>query len=371
MENNEILTRENLPWKKICLLSHYAAVDHRFRSTLDELHQWGVLHGVMGPQHGFWGETQDNMIEWEGYTHPEYGVPVYSLYGNTRVPTDSMLSGADGVLIDLVDVGSRYYTYIYSMALTMRRCAELDIPVAVTDRPNPLGNRLVEGPVLDTAFSSFVGMYPIPVRHGLSTGELALFFADFDGIPRPKVFSLPNPPPWVMPSPNMPTRETALVYPGMCLLEATNLSEGRGTTRPFQVFGAPWVDPWRLCNRLNGSRYVQGAVLRPHFFIPTFNKHSGYKCGGAEIHITDPQAFRPFLAALGILEYCFTLVQTRWNPPPYEYEYDKMPIDILAGGSHVRELVKSGSGEELARLSYTPPERWRPLQGISDRFLFR
>lgn len=310
---------------------------------------------MLGPQHGFWGETQDNMIEWEGYTHPEYGIPVHSLYGKTREPNESMLRGADSVVIDIRDVGSRYYTYIYTMALTMRKCHELQIPVAVVDRPNPLGPRKVEGPVLDMAYSSFVGMYPIPVRHGLSTGELALFFAAHDGISAPGILEPGGEDLWVMPSPNMPTRDTALVYPGMCLLEATNLSEGRGTTRPFEIFGAPWIDPWDLCGSLNGTDFLQGAVLRPHFFIPTFNKHKGIRCGGAQMHVTDEQTFRPFLAGLGILEYCFRLSETKWNDPPYEYEYEKMPIDILAGGDHVRKAVSAHAVGALEGLSVTPP----------------
>lgn len=371
MKNNKPFTRTNLPGKKICLLSHYAAVDSGYSSTLSMLMEWSVLQSVLGPQHGFWGETQDNMIEWEGYIHPEFGVPVYSLYGSTRQPTEKMLENADSVLVDLCDVGSRYYTYIYSMALTMRKCSELGIPVAVIDRPNPLGNRMVEGPILDTAYSSFVGMYPIPVRHGLTIGELALFFAEYDGIEAPQILSLDSCPEWVMPSPNMPTADTALVYPGMCLLEATNLSEGRGTTRPFELFGAPWVNPWRLSETLNGTVFMAGAFLRPHFFIPTFNKHSGKKCGGAQLHVTDRNTFRPFLLALGILEYCFTLKETAWNDPPYEYEYEKMPIDILAGGNHVRLAVENRNRDELISLSYTPPNKWDPLEGIRKRFLFR
>jgi len=367
MKYNKITGLANLPGNKVCLLSHYAAVNTGFRSTLEVLHESGCLHSVLGPQHGYWGETQDNMIEWEGYIHPRYHVPVFSLYGKTREPSEQMLHGADCVLIDLCDVGSRYYTYIYTMALTMRKCHELGIPVAVADRPNPIGNTRVEGPLLNTEFSSFVGMYPIPVRHGLSIGELAVFFADFDGISRPVILKSEEVPRWVMPSPNMPSRETALVYPGMCLLEATNLSEGRGTTRPFEIFGAPWIDPWAICNELNGSVFMQGAVLRPHYFIPTFNKHQGTKCGGAQIHVTDQESFRPFLCGLGILEYCLRSPESCWNPPPYEYEYRRMPIDILAGGTHVREMVDAGSTQELVALSFTPEDRWN----LSDRFIFR
>lgn len=367
MKNNELLSPGNIPGRRVCLLSHYAAVDSRFQPTIELLHRSGLLHSVLGPQHGYWGETQDNMIEWEGYMHPRYSVPVYSLYGSTREPSERMLEGADCVLVDLCDIGSRYYTYIYTMALTMRKCSEMGIPVAVVDRPNPIGNERVEGPILDTGYASFVGMYPMPVRHGLTIGELAVFFSSCDGIPEPLVLRTEEIPGWVMPSPNMPSRETALVYPGMCLFEGTNLSEGRGTTRPFEIFGAPWIDPWKLCGELNGSVFMEGAVLRPHFFIPTFNKHRGEKCGGAQIHVTEENLYRPFLAGLGILEFCFRSRETLWKEPPYEYEYEKMPIDILAGGPRVREAVASGSKDDMVLLSSTPREKWR----LFDRFVYR
>jgi uncharacterized protein YbbC (DUF1343 family) len=375
MKKAKELIVENLPGISICLLSHYAAVGDSFSSTLNIMHKWSVLHSVLGPQHGYWGETQDNMIEWEGYLHSRYGVPVNSLYGRTRTPTDKMLEGADSVLVDLVDIGSRYYTYIYTMALTMRKCSELGVPVAVVDRPNPVGTEIVEGPVLNSAYSSFVGLYPIPVRHGLTIGELALLFAELDGLPEPVILSMKGNQPWVMPSPNMPTPDTALVYPGMCLLEATNLSDGRGTTRPFEIFGAPWLNPWELCDCLNDSPFMAGAVLRPHFFIPTFNKHAGVKCAGAQIHVTDKRRYRPFKAGLGILNYCFKVSETAWNNPPYEYEYTKMPVDILAGDSHVRHAVNHGNTDALLQLSLTPGNLWKNTVHSAvdrpDRFLFR
>ncbi len=362
---------EPLSGRRVCLLSHCAAVDGDLKTTAEVLRRAGLLHSVLGPQHGYWAETQDNMIEWEGFPHPALGVPLHSLYGELRKPSEAMLRGADAVLADLADVGSRYYTYIYTMALTMRRCAEMGIPFYVVDRPNPLGHELVEGPILDPAFSSFVGMYPLPVRHALSLGELARVFAALDGLPEPELIE-PWDSPWVMPSPNMPTLDTARVYPGACLLEATNLSEGRGTTRPFELFGAPWLDPWRTVEALEDSGFFRGAGLRPVFFIPTFHKHAGVKCGGAQIHVSDPGVFRPFLAGLGILEVCFRSGETRWKPPPYEYEYEKMPIDILAGGAHVREAVDSHDSRALAELSVTPLDRYRSLVGAlvraPDRF---
>lgn len=361
-----------LSGRRVCLLSHCPAVGPGFVTTARLLAEAGLLHSVLGPQHGYWTETQDNMVEWEGYTHPGLGVPLHSLYGATRVPAREMLAGADALMVDIADVGARYYTYIYSMALSMRKCRELEIPVFVADRKNPIGAEIVEGPLLQREYRSFVGMYPIPVRHGLSLGELARLFARLDGLPEPDLMEVGEGP-WVMPSPNMPTLDTALVYPGTCLLEATNLSEGRGTTRPFEIFGAPWVDPWRLVEALRETPFMAGALLRPLYFIPTFSKHRGRKCGGAQIHVTDPRLFRPFSAGLGILDYCFTLEETRWNPPPYEYEYEKMPIDILAGGSHVREFVDSHHRDALLNTAMTPLEEYgKILSGVvadPDRFV--
>lgn len=351
------------------LLTHYAAVDSGMKTTASKLAGAGALRAVLGPQHGFWGETQDNMIEWEGYSDPALGVPVHSLYGASRKPTAEMLRGVRRMVVDLQDVGARYYTYIYTMALTMRACAEHGIPVTVLDRPNPLGIRRVEGRLLDTDYASFVGMYPIPVRHGLTIGELALLFAGMDGLPSPQVIPCSGPPlrpmdeslGWVMPSPNMPTPRTALVYPGMCLLEGTNLSEGRGTTRPFEIFGAPWLDDGELCSALSGSVFTRGAVLRRHRYIPTFGKHSGTLCRGAQIHVTDPEAFRPLRAALGILAFCFRSSQTEWRGPPYEYEREMLPIDILAGGAEIRTAVESGDTDSLLRLASPPLEEWRRI----------
>ena len=361
----DILKREMLPGRKIGLLSHYAAVNSGYRSSLDVLAamQEIEIQMLFGPQHGFYGETQDNMIEWEGYTHPQYGIPVYSLYGRSRKPDPEILQGLDCLVVDLQDVGARYYTYIYTMAYCIKACHEAGVPVVVLDRPNPLGTSIIEGKPLGKGYESFVGLYPIPVRHGLTVGELALLFARFDSLPEPTVIrmdgwdgeDLPADYQWVYPSPNMPTAETALVYPGMCLLEATNLSEGRGTTRPFNVFGAPWMNGDELCSRLNGTAFLEGAVLRPHAFIPTFNKHAGFMCYGGEIHVLDRLKFRPLKTGLGILLESFRYSRTRWNDPPYEYELKKMPVDILSGGPEVRKTVNSGDAEKLIELACGDP----------------
>jgi len=367
------LTRDMLPGRRVGLLSHYAAVNYEYRTSLDII---AAIEGIelerlFGPQHGFHGETQDNMIEWEGYTHPRYGIPVFSLYGETRIPEPSVLEGLDCLVIDLQDAGARYYTYIYTMAYCMRACRDAQVPVVVLDRPNPLGYSIIEGKPLKEGYESFVGLYPIPVRHGLSIGELALLFARFDDLPEPLVVKMegwdgkgiPAEYPWVYPSPNLPAPETASVYPGMCLLEATNLSEGRGTTRPFTVFGAPWINAREFCDNLNGTVWMEGAVLRPHAFIPTFNKHTGEMCYGAEIHVLDISVFRPLRAGLGILLESFRYSRTGWNDPPYEYEYLKMPIDILAGGPEIREALSNDHPAELLDLACGDPELHSELTG--------
>jgi uncharacterized protein YbbC (DUF1343 family) len=335
------------------------------------------LRMVFGPQHGFYGETQDNMIEWEGYTHPVHGIPVHSLYGRTRSPDPEMLRGVDCLVVDLQDVGARYYTYIYTMANCMRVCGSEGIPVVVLDRPNPLGYSIVEGKPLQRGFESFVGMYPIPVRHGMTIGELARYFAELDSLPEPSVITLddwngrglPADYQWVYPSPNMPTPETSQVYPGMCLLEATNVSEGRGTTRPFSIFGAPWVDGRKMADELNGTYWLEGARLRPHSFIPTFGKHAGEICGGCEIHLTERDVFRSLRCASGILLRLFQYSSTSWNDPPYEYEYSLMPVDILAGGTGFRKALCEGDEDTLMEMSRGNSESHAAMVGKALLYL--
>ncbi|MBN1434201.1 DUF1343 domain-containing protein [Candidatus Fermentibacterales bacterium] len=358
-----------MPAGRAGLLTHCAAVDSNLRESPEVVREIpGMeLAAVFGPQHGYYGQTQDNMVEWRGGSLERLGVPLYSLYGEVRRPGPDMLDGLDLLLVDLQDVGSRYYTYIYTMALSMRAAAEQGIPVIVLDRPNPLGGRVVEGATLDPDYSSFVGMYPIPVRHALTIGEAAQYFAYLDGLPAPMVVEMEGwsaegfqeERRWVLPSPNMPTSGTAHVYPGMCLLEGTNVSEGRGTTRPFEIFGAPWVDGWELAARLNGSPWLEGALLRPHEFIPTFGKHAGEPCRGAQIHVLDRERFRPFRAGLAILAELWTFVGTSWKQPPYEYETGKLPIDILAGGTEVRIAAETHDDDALARLSRADLDAYR------------
>jgi uncharacterized protein YbbC (DUF1343 family) len=323
------------------------------------------LTSLFGPQHGIRGETQDNMVEWEGFIDKQTGLPVFSLYGRTRKPETSMLKNIDVMVIDLQDVGSRYYTFIWTMELCMQACSEMNKSVVVLDRPNPISGTITEGPVLNTAYASFVGQRPLPVRHGMTAGEIARYLRNefypslnlkvirMQGWKRNTWFDETGLP-WILPSPNMPAMDTAIVYPGMCLLEGTNISEGRGTTRPFEIFGAPFIEPDVMINHLKAFK-LPGVVFRPLYFLPTFQKHAGKLCGGIQIHVLNREKFRPFKTGVGILKAVHDLYsdQFSWKQPPYEYETRKMPIDILAGTDRLRKDIEKG--EDIDRME----EWWR------------
>ncbi len=338
------------------LLVHPASVNRRLEHTVSLLVKSGKisLRALFGPQHGIRGETQDNMIEWKGFRDRETGLPVYSLYSSARKPEKGMLKDIDALVIDLQDVGSRYYTFIWTMELCMQACQESGKTVVILDRPNPLGGLITEGPVLDESFKSFVGQRPMPVRHGMTMAEIGLYLKNeyypsldleivpMNGWARKEWFDETDLP-WVMPSPNMPIPETAIVYPGMCLLEGTNLSEGRGTTRPFEIFGAPYIEPEALVQRLKEYK-LPGVLFRPLFFQPTFQKHSGKLCGGAQIHISSRERFKPFKTGVAVIKAVHDLYPEdfQWKQPPYEYEAEKMPIDILSGTDRLRKDMEAG-----------------------------
>jgi uncharacterized protein YbbC (DUF1343 family) len=341
---------------RIGLLANQASVSSSLEHVSDLIIRSGAsLVCLFGPQHGPTGSTQANMIEWEGFTDPRMGIPVYSLYGETRIPSPEMLVGLDTVVIDLQDVGARPYTYIWTSVLMMRACAAAGIKVIVLDRPNPIGGNAVEGPMLETGYESFVGLWPLPMRHGMTIGEIlgAINRSDpvtceletvrMEGWRRNMMFGETGLP-WVMPSPNIPTPDTALVYPGMVMLEGTNLSEGRGTTRPFEIAGAPWIDPVEMKGAVE-SAGVPGTVFRPVSFRPTFDKYAGEDCGGVQVHVTDPAAFRPVLCAVAVIKAAADLYpgQFAWLDPPYEYETEKPPVDILYGGTGLRISIEDGT----------------------------
>ena len=339
---------ERLRGRRTGALLHAASVTSQLRPTLSVLeemdaHEQIRLAALFGPQHGFETTTQDNMIEWTGYRHPRLGIPVHSLYGEHREPTDEMLEGLEVLFIDLVDVGARYYTFIWTMLLCLKAAARRGMTVVVADRPNPINGVDVEGRPQREDHLSFVGLHPLPVRHGKTIGELAKMFRD-ELFPGTDLVVLPlenwnrthyideTGLPWVMPSPNMPTPDTAVVYPGMCLLEGTNISEGRGTTRPFELFGAPWIDGAKVAASLNDLK-LPGAHFREAAFEPGFQKHAGRTCRGAQLHVTDRRAFRPLRTGLDIVRTIRDMhpQDFAWKQPPYEYEETKLPIKILSG----------------------------------------
>ncbi|SCX92142.1 Uncharacterized conserved protein YbbC, DUF1343 family [Desulfoluna spongiiphila] len=294
------------------------------------------------------------MIESGHGLDPVTGVPVFSLYGETRWPTDEMLDGIDTVVVDIQDVGTRVYTFIWTLTYIMEAAAEKGFHVAILDRPNPIGGIKTEGNLTEAAFTSFVGRYPIPMRHGMTMGELALFFNERFGIgcdltvvpmkgwTRSMHFGDTGLP-WVLPSPNMPCEEAALVYPGQVILEGCNLSEGRGTTRPFELFGAPYLDTEKLLACLTPAS-LAGCTLRETGFEPTFGKWQGELCRGFQIHVTDRERFSPYRLSLDIVRAAIVCHPDdfSWKEPPYEYEYEKCPMDMILGSKHLRECLENG-----------------------------
>ena len=323
------------------------------------------LAAIFGPQHGLSGQTQDNMIEWTGHTHPVYNIPVFSLYGEYRKPTPEMLDEIDVLIVDLQDVGARPYTYIWTLKLCMEACTVAGIPVWLLDRPNPISGLGYDGPVLKKEYFTFVGGASIPMCHRMTIGEIAIWLKDkyakrcdlkiieMENWHRSMMYNETGLP-WVIPSPNMPSLQTAVIYPGNVLIEALNMSEGRGTTLPFEIFGAPFIDSYKLKKQLN-SRNLPGCSFRIHNFIPTFNKFRDQFCNGLQIHVTDINTFRPVSTAIEIFE---AVIRTSppesliFNSPPYEYEYNLIPFDILSGDPGIRKTLQRGDSLEPEK------ERW-------------
>jgi uncharacterized protein YbbC (DUF1343 family) len=371
-----LFERQLLKGRTIGLVSNPASIDAEFRHVVEKAEASGVTIGALfGPQHGFRSDVQENMIESGHARDVGRRVPVYSLYSETREPTGPMLEGLDALVIDLQDVGTRIYTYIYTMANCLRGAKNAGLPVIVCDRPNPIGGEAVEGPMLRSGFESFVGQYPIPMRHGMTIGELAMLFNDHFGIGaklevikmhgwvRAQYFDTTGIP-WVLPSPNLPTLDSAVVYPGTVLFEGTNVSEGRGTTRPFELVGAPWVAPEPFAAALNDLQ-LPGVRFRPVLFEPTFHKHAKVSCGGCQIHVTDRQTFRPVETGVALVE-AFRRAGPgafAWREPPYEYEYSLEPIDILYGSEDLREGLALGrSAADLANAWRDDVNAFLPLR---------
>lgn len=356
----EILLRDRaqlLSGVRTGLICHPASIDHDFRHSADLLNQHPDINltALFGPQHGIRGETQDNMIEWEGFRDARTGVMAYSLYGEVRKPTAQMLADVDALVFDVQDVGTRVYTFIYTMALAMQSAKELGKRFIVCDRPNPIGGLGIEGNILESGHESFVGMFPIPMRHGMTVGELARMFnqefgigCDLEVVPMQgykREFRFDDTDVrWVIPSPNMPTVETATVYPGMVMVEGVKFSEGRGTTRPFEITGAPYADAYGLAEHLNGFA-LPGVHFRPHSFKPTFQKHVAQLCHGVQLHVTDRAAFKPVITGVAIIKAMRDLYPEgfKWQTPPYEYVYDRLPFDVIAGTTKLREQIEGGA----------------------------
>jgi uncharacterized protein YbbC (DUF1343 family) len=345
--------RRLIEGRRVGLLCNPASIDATFQHTADRIFEDPdvTLAAIFGPQHGFRSDLQDNMIETPHTQDCRRKVPIYSLYSETREPTAEMLERVDVLVVDLQDVGTRVYTFVYTMANCMRAAARHGIPVVVCDRPNPIGGEDVEGARLQEPWTSFVGQFPIPMRHGMTVGELALLFndgfgigADLEVVPlegwRRTMYHDETGLPWVIPSPNLPTLDSAIVYPGAVLIEGTMLSEGRGTTRPFELIGAPWIDGERLAREMN-ARGLPGVHFRPVFFEPTFQKHARHTCGGCQLHVLDRRTFLPLRTAVELIDEFRREQPARfaWRQPPYEYEHDKEPIDILYGTDRLRRTL--------------------------------
>lgn len=344
---------KSLKGRRVGLVANATSIDGNLVSSVDLLknHPDINLVALFGPQQGFWGETQDNMIEWRDGRYPRYKLPLYSLYGRHRKPTGQMLKNIDTLVFDVQDVGTRVYTYIWTMALCMQACAELGKEFIVCDRPNPIGGVEVEGNVSSLKYSSFVALYPLPMRHAMTPAEIAqyvnseykigcnLTVVGLEGWKR-SMWHDETGLPWVIPSANIPTLETAAIYPGTVIFEGTNISEGRGTTRPFEFIGAPFVDGFELAENL--VKYeLPGVVFRPCVFIPTFGKYQGENCGGVQIHVTNRKTLVPVKTVIAILLTIRDLYSGgfKWKEPPYEYVYDELPVDVICGTDWIRKSV--------------------------------
>ena len=363
-----LLDSGRLDGRRVGIVCNPSSIDRHLRHAADRLaaHPKARLTAIFGPQHGFRSDVQENMIE-SGHAHDEVRrVPVYSLYSETRAPTAEMLRDVDVLVVDLQDVGTRIYTYIYTMANCLQAARTHGVKVIVCDRPNPIGGVQVEGPMLLEGFESFVGMYPIPMRHGMTIGELARLFNDAFGIGADlevvamggwtrEMYFDDTRLTWVLTSPNIPTLDTCVVYPGTVLFEGTNISEGRGTTRPFELAGAPWVIAERFADAMNRLD-LPGAYFRPAVFEPTFHKHPNAACGGCQIHVIDRTSFRPVETGVALIAAFRASDPARfaWRDPPYEYERTKPPIDILAGSSALREQIEEGTAVTDIARSWQP-----------------
>ncbi len=341
--------------KRAGLLCNPASVDSHLR------HARGLissrlpveLTSLYSPQHGFCAEKQDNMIESDDTLDPVLDIPVFSLYGTTRIPTKEMFDHIDLLFVDLQDAGTRVYTFIYTISYCLEAAKKFNKAVILLDRPNPVCGNVMEGNCLKAENISFVGRYPLPMRHGLTIGELALLFnehfkigCDLEVIPMKGwergMYFTDTGLAWIPPSPNLPTPVSAMVYPGQVLWEGTNISEGRGTTQPFELFGAPFIDTEKVLSFIGGNN-LPGVHLRQVSFEPTSNKWMGFICNGFQIHVTNAELFQPYLTTLKLMQAvsCIHKDKFKWAEPPYEYDFDRFPIDLITGDSRIRYMIEN------------------------------
>ncbi|MBW2411667.1 MAG: DUF1343 domain-containing protein [Deltaproteobacteria bacterium] len=364
---------------RLGLLSNPASVDphlNHARILINDCFP-GRLKALYSPQHGFFAEKQDNMVESDDMVDAATNLPVYSLYGCTRIPTANMLDPIDVLIIDLQDVGTRVYTFIYTVSYCLEAAKKYGKKVVVLDRPNPINGSHVEGNCLSEKWASFVGRYPVPMRHGLTIGELSNMFnrhfgidSDLTVIPmagwkRCMYFDATGLP-WIAPSPNLPTVNSTMVYPGQVIWEGTNVSEGRGTTLPFEIFGAPYFETRAILNFHNGQ--LAGAILRPIVFEPTSNKWQETSCNGFQIHVTDPDAYRPYKTSLQLLQ---SVIQNhpdkfQWKSPPYEYETKRLPIDLIVGDQSIRQRLEAG--EPVAEIEASWQDGLEEFRELSRKY---
>ncbi|HEX7998175.1 MAG TPA: DUF1343 domain-containing protein [Pyrinomonadaceae bacterium] len=361
---NEELSR--LRGARLGLICNQSSVNHQLRHAADLLHEHrdAKLTTLFGPQHGIRGDVQDNMVETAHAFDSVTGVPIYSLYSETREPTEEMLSNTDVLVFDMQDIGCRIYTFVYTLANCMRAAKKYGRRVIVCDRPNPINGVSVEGTILEPEFASFVGQYPIATRHAMTVGELARMFNDkfaincdleiirMDGWSREQWLDETDAP-WVIPSPNMPTLETATVFPGTVHLEGTQMSEGRGTTRPFELIGAPYIEASEYARQLNAIGFA-GVYFRACGFQPTFQKHAGRTCGGVQIHVTNRDEFEPVIVGAATVKIAHDLYMEhfKWKEPPYEYVFDKNPFDVIAGTDKLRISIEQQESLEQIKQSW-------------------
>ena len=366
---------------RVGLICNQASVDHSLRHAADICHERRdfELTALFGPQHGIRGDVQDNMVETPHTHDAETGLPVHSLYSETREPSEEMLKDVDVLVFDLQDVGCRIYTFVYTLANCMRAAARYGKKVVVCDRPNPVGGLHVAGTVLEPEYASFVGQFPVATRHGMTVCELAAMFQGewglecelelvlMEGWAREHWFAETDAP-WILPSPNIPTPLTTMVFPGTVHLEGTQMSEGRGTTRPFELVGAPYISAGPFARTLAGYG-LPGVYYRPCYFQPTFQKHAGRTCGGVQIHVTDREQFEPVTAGLAVVHAAYGMYgeQFRWKEPPYEYVYDKNPFDVIAGTARLRAAIEGGA--TLAEIVASWQEPLRQFESARARYL--